>query len=100
MFAHVSGGSELTLKPALNIIGGMHPRAFSELIPCVLDIDAMLDIRAILDVMGVGEVAIIFIGASAVDIPFIVVSADILDPPISRLLFIPVMLIDGVSEDI
>lgn len=98
MFAHVSGGSELTLKPALNIIGGMQPRGVSEPIPCVLDIDAMLDIGAILDIMG--EVEVICIGATVVDIPFIFISADMLDPPISILLFIPVMLIESVSGDI
>ena len=98
MFIHVSGGSELTLKPALNIIGGMQPRAFSEPIPCMLHIDVMLGIGAILDMMG--ELEVICIGASVVDIAFIVASPDMLDPPMSILLFIPVMLIEGVSREI
>lgn len=64
----------------------------------MLGIDAILDIAAILDIMG--ELEVICIGASVVDISFIVVSADMLDPPMSILLCIPVMLIEGVSEDI
>ena len=76
----------------------MQPRAFSDPIPCVLGIDAMLDIGAILDIMG--EVEAICIGASVVDIPFVVVSADMLDMPMSILLFIPVMVIEKLSEDI
>lgn len=55
-----------------------------------------VDIGAIFDVMGVVEV--ICIGASVVDIPFIVVSADMLDTSI--LLFTPVMLLEKVSLDI
>ena len=97
VFTHVAAGSELALKPGLNIIGGVQPRALSEPIPCVLEIDAMLDIGAIHEV---GEFEVILIEPSVIDVPSIVISADVLDPLMSILLFIPVMLIGEVSVDI
>lgn len=103
VFAHVAGGSELTLKPGLNIIGGVQPRAFSEPIPCAPDIEPMLEIDAILDsgaILDMGEVEVICIELSVVDISITVISVDMPGPPISILLFIPVMLFEEVSVEI
>lgn len=59
VLAHITGGSELTLYPGLNIIGGVQPFAFSELMSGVFDIDPVLgidpmpeDIGAILEDIG------------------------------------------------
>lgn len=112
VFAHVAGEGGLILKPGLDIIGGVQPRAFREPIPCVLDIDSMFDIDAMLDIgvmldigamldigvmLDIGEVEVICIESSVIDVSFVVISATMLDPPISILFFIPVILIGEVS---
>ena len=97
VFVHVAGGSELTLKPGLNIFGGVHPRAFSGPVPCAPDIEPILHSGAILDV---GELEVICIELLAVDISFVVISVDMLDPPISILLFISVMLIGEIPVEL
>ncbi len=67
------------------------------------DIEPMLDIDAILDceaILGMGEVEVICIALSIVDISIIVISVDMLDPPTTILLFIPVMLIEEESVEV
>ena len=89
----------------------MQPRALSELIPGILEIDPILgidaifdDIGAILDDIGaildMGEIEIICVELSISDISVFVMSAGMPDPLMSILFFIPVMLIEEVSDDI
>ncbi|KAK3612941.1 hypothetical protein LTR22_028377, partial [Elasticomyces elasticus] len=41
VFVHVTGGSESLLYPGLNIIGGVHPSAFSDRIPIPMPLSPM-----------------------------------------------------------
>ena len=66
----------------------------------MLDIDAILDIGAILNmgtILNMGEVEVICVEPSVVDIHFIIMSANVVDPPMSILLSIPVMLVGEAS---
>lgn len=67
------------------------------------DIGPMLEIDAILDceaMFGMGEVEVICTALSIVDISIIVISVDMLDPPMTILLCIPVMLIEEESVEV
>jgi hypothetical protein len=121
VFAHVGGGSELILKPGLNIIGGVQPFGFSGPIPIdpipdiesipdideipdiddIPDIESIPDIGAILDIGAMLDIGVILtMGAVEVicmpgmfDIPSMVMAC------LLRML-IPIMLMDEASVDI
>ena len=121
MLAHVSGGSEPTLKPGLNIIGGVQPRAFNDPIPCMPPIGAMLaiedmpDVADIPDIVSIPDIGDILgiaepsdmdeVGVGCEDTPpigmlFIAASVDMLDAPMSILFFMPDMVIEDAAIDV
>lgn len=57
VFEQVAGGSEVMLKPGLNIIGGVHPFGFKGPIACMLDIGFADDMGGMLDPEGTFDVA-------------------------------------------
>ena len=120
VLAQVSCGRELTLKPGLNIIGGVQPCGLGVLIAPITDIEAMLDDDGVLsmdiesmldpdDILGIDLEAVLKIDATSdmegmlevaaiaetddiLDISIIAIPPDVLEPLMSILFPIPDIL--------